>query len=34
MHTVITYRSNGADKIASLRAFWEFEALELVELGS
>jgi steroid delta-isomerase len=34
VHTVMTYRTNGANKIASLRAFWEFEALELVELGS
>jgi steroid delta-isomerase len=34
VHTVMTYRSNGANKIASLRAFWEFEALELVELES
>ncbi len=33
VHVVMTYRSNGANKIASLRAFWEFEALELVELG-
>ncbi|HEY1650780.1 MAG TPA: nuclear transport factor 2 family protein [Acidimicrobiales bacterium] len=32
VHTVMTYRTNGADKIASLRAFWEFDALELVEL--
>jgi steroid delta-isomerase len=30
---VYTYRSNGAGKLASLRAFWEFEALELVELA-
>jgi steroid Delta-isomerase len=29
---VCTYRSNGAGKLASLRAFWEFDALELVEL--
>ena len=34
MHGVYTYRSNGAGKIASLRAFWEFDALELVELGA
>ncbi|HWD55961.1 MAG TPA: nuclear transport factor 2 family protein [Acidimicrobiales bacterium] len=34
VHTVMTYRANGANKIASLRAFWEFEALELVELGA
>ncbi len=31
---VYTYRSNGAGKLASLRAFWEFDALELVELGA
>jgi ketosteroid isomerase-like protein len=29
---VYTYRSNGAGKLASLRAFWEFGAVELVEL--
>jgi steroid delta-isomerase len=29
---VYTYRSDGAGKIAALRAFWEFEALELIEL--
>ena len=29
---VYTYRSDGAGKIASLRAFWEFDALEMVEL--
>ena len=29
---VYTYRSNGAGKLASLRAFWEFDALELIEL--
>ena len=29
---VYTYRSNGAGKLASLRAFWEFDALELVEV--
>jgi hypothetical protein len=29
---VYTYRTDGAGKIASLRAFWEFDALELVEL--
>ena len=32
VHGVYTYRSNGAGKLASLRAFWEFDALELVEL--
>src|ERR1700679_3144657 len=34
VHGVYTYRSDGAGKIASLRAFWEFDALEMVELGS
>ncbi|HVB90580.1 MAG TPA: nuclear transport factor 2 family protein [Acidimicrobiales bacterium] len=29
---VYLYRSNGAGKLASLRAFWEFDALELVEI--
>ena len=29
---VYTYRSNGAGKLVSLRAFWEFHALELVEV--
>jgi ketosteroid isomerase-like protein len=29
---VYTYRTDGAGKLASLRAFWEFDALELVEL--
>jgi steroid Delta-isomerase len=33
VHGVYTYRSDGAGKIASLRAFWEFDALELIELG-
>ena len=32
VHGVYTYRSNGAGKLASLRAFWEFEALELIAL--
>ena len=32
VHGVYTYRSNGAGKLAALRAFWEFDALELVEL--
>ena len=31
---VYTYRSDGAGRLAALRAFWEFDALELVELGS
>jgi steroid Delta-isomerase len=32
VHGVYTYRSDGAGKIAALRAFWEFDALELIEL--
>jgi ketosteroid isomerase-like protein len=32
VHGVYTYRSNGAGKLASLRAFWEIDALELIEL--
>jgi steroid Delta-isomerase len=32
VHGVYTYRTNGAGKLASLRAFWEFDALEVVEL--
>ena len=31
---VYTYRPNGAGKLAGSRAFWEFDRLELVELGS
>jgi len=34
VHGVYTYRSNGAGRLAALRAFWEFDALEMVELGS
>lgn len=30
---VYTYRSDGAGKLAALRAFWEFDALELVEIS-
>ena len=33
VHGVYTYRSNGAGKLAALRAFWEFDKLEMVELG-
>jgi steroid Delta-isomerase len=29
---VYTYRSDGRGKLASLRAYWEFDATELVEL--
>jgi ketosteroid isomerase-like protein len=29
---VYTYRADGAGKIAALRAFWEVDALELIEL--
>lgn len=32
VHGVYTYRTNGAGKLAALRAYWEFDALELVEL--
>ena len=32
VHTVMTYRTDGAGKIASLRAYWEFDKLELKEL--
>lgn len=28
---VYTYRSNGAGKLAALRAYWEFDAAELVD---
>jgi ketosteroid isomerase-like protein len=31
---VYTYRTDGAGKIASLRAYWEFDALEMVEVGN
>ena len=34
VHVVMTYRSNRANKIAALRAYWEFDALELVERKS
>lgn len=30
---VYTYRSDGSGKLAALRAFWEFDALELVEIA-
>jgi steroid delta-isomerase len=33
VHGVYTYRSNGAGKIVSLRAYWEFEGLQLVEIS-
>src|ERR1700733_14931622 len=33
VHGVYTYRANGAGKLASLRAYWEFDGLEMVELG-
>ena len=33
VHGVYTYRTDGAGRLASLRAFWEFDALEMVELG-
>jgi steroid Delta-isomerase len=31
---VYTYRADGAGKLASLRAFWEFDGLELIELSA
>jgi steroid Delta-isomerase len=34
VHGVYTYRTNGAGKLAALRAYWEFEALEMVEIGT
>jgi ketosteroid isomerase-like protein len=34
VHVVMTYRTDGAGKIAALRAYWEFDKLELVELGT
>ncbi len=33
VHGVYTYKTDGAGKIASLRAYWEFDGLEMVELG-
>ncbi len=30
---VYTYRTDGAGKIAALRTYWEFDAVELVEIG-
>jgi steroid delta-isomerase len=30
---VYTYRTDGAGKIASLRTFWEADAMEIVEVG-
>jgi steroid Delta-isomerase len=33
VHGVYVYRSDGAGKLASLRAFWEIDALELVEVA-
>ena len=32
VHGVYTYKSNGEGKLAWLRAFWEMDALELVEI--
>lgn len=34
VHGVYTYRSDGAGRIAALRTYWEFDQLELVEVGS
>jgi steroid Delta-isomerase len=33
VHGVYTYRTDGVGKIASLRAYWEFDGLEMVEVG-
>jgi steroid Delta-isomerase len=32
VHGVYTYRSNGAGQLVALRAFWEFDQVELTEL--
>jgi steroid delta-isomerase len=32
VHGVYTYRTDGAGKLAALRAYWELDALELVEI--
>ncbi|HUC05831.1 MAG TPA: nuclear transport factor 2 family protein [Acidimicrobiales bacterium] len=32
VHGVYTYRTDGAGKLAALRAFWEFDGLQMVEL--
>jgi len=32
VHGVYTYRTDGNGKLAALRAFWEFDALEMVAL--
>ncbi len=34
VHGVYTYRTNGAGKLAALRAYWEFDALEIRESGN
>ena len=34
VHCVFTYRSNGDNHLASLRAYWEFDKTELVEASS
>jgi len=31
VHGVYTYRSNGEGQLSALRAFWEFDSVELVE---
>ena len=31
VHGVYTYRSNGAGQLAALRAFWEFDKVEIVD---
>src|SRR5215475_10093594 len=32
VHGVYTYRGDGAGKIAALRAYWEFDAAEVIEI--
>ena len=32
VHGVYTYRSNGAGKLVALRAYWEFDKTELIEV--
>ena len=34
VHGVYTYRANGAGKLAALRAFWETDSIELIEIGA
>lgn len=34
VHCVFTYKSNGQNQLASLRAYWEFDKTELVEAST